>query len=259
MDEGPDVHADRVAAEDRGPVRVLTMRRPGARNAMDTALLAALLDAVGDAVAASGVRVIVITGAGGAFSAGADVKEKLDHAAAVRRMELFGAVYEAVGTSPTPTVAAIDGACVGGGIEVAAACDVRVAGPDARFRFPGASLGIPVGAAKLVGLVGLGAAKELVLTSRTFDADEAVRLGFVQRVTEPPLDGALEIAEAIAENHPDAVAHLKRQFLAYGGQGDRIGAENDVLHALAEAGGDYTALASPDGVGSWAGGTWPKR
>lgn len=242
-----------VEVSDHGAVRVLVLQRPEARNAMDTALLAALLDAFADGVARAHVRALVLTGAGGAFSAGADVKEALDHAGTVRRMELFAAVYEAVGTSPTPTVAAIEGACVGGGIEVAAACDVRVAGAGARFRFPGASLGIAVGAAKLVGLVGLGAAKELVLTARTFDAAEAHRLGFVQRVADPPLTAALEVAQAIVVHPPEAVAHLKRQFLAYSGQGDRIAAENDVLRALAEAGGDYRALESPPGVGGWAG------
>lgn len=248
-----------VTVEQRDGTRILTMDRPEARNAMDSALLGALLEAFGDAVGDEAVRVVVLTGAGGAFSAGADVKEVLDHAGTVRRMELFGALYEAVATSPTPTVAAITGPCVGGGVEVAAACDIRVAAPTARFRFPGAALGIPVGAAKLVGLVGLGTAKELVLTSRTFAADEAARIGFVQQLRDDALEGALEVAAAIAANHPEAVAALKRQFLAYGGQGDRVAAEHDVVRALAEAGGDYRAVTAPQGSGGWAGGAWRQR
>jgi enoyl-CoA hydratase/carnithine racemase len=244
-----------------GHVRILTMTRPQARNAMDTAMLAALLDGVGDAVADADTRVILLTGVTGHFSAGADVKEGLDHEGTVRRMDLFCEVYEAIGTSPKPTVAAISGSCVGGGVEVAAACDLRVCDQTARFRFPGAALGFPVGAAKLVGLVGLGTAKDLVLTSRTFDADEALRVGFVQELAEDAFAAALARAEAIAGNHPDAVAWLKRQFATFSGLGDRIGAENDALHAHAESGGDYAALTmeDPKKVGGWAGGGWTKR
>lgn len=237
-----------VTAEDDGAVRVLRFGRPEVRNAMNTALLAALLEAVAEAVGAVDVRVLVLTGSGGSFSAGADLREALDHEGRVRRMDLFCQVYEAVGTCPKPTVAAVGGPCVGGGAEVAAACDVRVADPSASFRFPGAALGIPVGAAKLVGLVGLGTAKDLVLTSRTVDAEEALRIGIVQRLA--PEAGAvavaLETARAIAGNDPDAVAHLKRLFGRFSGLGDRIAVENDALHGLAEADGDYGALTMPD-------------
>ncbi|MDP9404984.1 MAG: enoyl-CoA hydratase/isomerase family protein [Actinomycetota bacterium] len=251
----------RVAVEDRGAARVLTLTRPDVRNAMDTPLLGELLDALAGAVAADDVRVVVVTGAASTFSAGADLREPLDHAAAVRRMDLFAAVYEAVGTCPKPTVAAVEGACVGGGVEVAAACDIRVAASTAAFRFPGAALGIPVGAAKLVGLVGLGAAKELVFTARTFDAAEALRLGFVQRVVGAgeALDAALELAAAIAANSHDAVRFLKRMFLGFSGTGDRIAAENDALHAVAEAGGDYTAVTMPDPRLAWTQRTWTRR
>ncbi len=251
----------RVEVEDRDAARVLTLNRPHVRNAMDTALLGELLDAFADAVAADGVRVVVVTGAAGTFSAGADLREPLDHAAGVRRMDLFAAVYEAVGTCPKPTVAAVEGACVGGGVEVAAACDIRVAAATATFRFPGAALGIPVGAAKLVGLVGLGAAKDLVFTARTFDAAEALRLGFVQRVVAAgeARDAALDLAGAIAANADDAVRFLKRMFLGFSGTGDRIAAENDALHAVAEAGGDYTAVTMPDPRLAWTQRTWTDR
>jgi enoyl-CoA hydratase/carnithine racemase len=244
-----------------GPVRTLTMARPAARNAMDTALLGALLDAVGDGVADDATAVLVLTGADGAFSAGADVKEPLDHHGQVRRMDLFCEVYEAIGTSPKPTIAAISGPCVGGGVEVAAASDIRVCDPTARFRFPGAALGFPVGAAKLVGLVGLGTAKDLVLTSRTIEAAEALRIGLVQDVVDDALGAAHARAGAIAGNDPAAVTWLKRQFATFSGLGDRIGAENDALHAHAEAGGDYRALTmeDPKKVGGWAGGGWAKR
>lgn len=238
------------------------MSRPEARNAMSTALLGQLLDAVADAVADEGVAVIVLTGGAGHFSAGADVKEPLDGPGQVRRMDLFGQVYEAVATSPKATVAAIRGACVGGGVEVAAACDIRVAAPDSVFRFPGAALGYPVGAAKLVGLVGLGQAKDLVLTSRTIDVDEAFRLGIVQRLTgADPLPAAIEVAQAVAANDAHAVTYLKAQFDRFSGLGDRVQAENDALHALAEAGGDYTALTAPNPktTSGWSATAWKHR
>lgn len=250
-----------VATATDGAVRVITMSRPQVRNAMSTELLAALLDAVGDAVADPDVRALLLAGDAGHFSAGADVKEELDHAGGVRRMDLFSGVYEAIGTCRKPTVAAVSGSCVGGGAEVAAACDIRVADASARFRFPGAALGIPVGAAKLVGLVGLGVAKDLVLSSRTFDVDEAVRIGFVQRRGEDALALGREAAAQIAANDPDAVAWLKRQFATFSGVADRIAAENDALHAHAEAGGDYRMLTmdDPKRVGGWATGTWAPR
>lgn len=251
-----------VIQADHGAVRHLTLSRPQARNALDTALLGELLDALSAAVADPGVRAIVLSGAGGAFSAGADLREALDAAGRVRRSDLFGALYEAVGTCPLPVVAAVDGPCVGGGAELAAACDLRVAEPAAAFRFPGAALGIPVGPAKLVGLLGLGAAKDLVLTSRTVGAQEAARIGLVQRLV-PAGEGvpaALEVAATIAGNPADAVRYLKRQFDRFSGLGDRIAAENDALHAHAEAGGDFAALTAPKpGVGGWSGGSWTKR
>lgn len=244
-----------IAIEDHDPVRVLRFDRPDARNAMDTALLSRLLDALADAGSSDAVSAVVFAGAGGVFSAGADLREELDHQASVRRMDLFCQVYEAVAAFPKPTVAAIEGHCVGGGIEVAAATDLRVADPTASFRFPGATLGIPVGAAKLIGLVGLGAAKDLVLTSRTFDAQEAWRLGFVQRLADPgaAVTVALDVVEQITANSPQAIAFLRRQFLAFSGLVDRVAAENDVLHALTESGGDYAALRTP----KWASGRAP--
>jgi enoyl-CoA hydratase/carnithine racemase len=241
-----------VLTADRGAVRVITMHRPEQRNAMDTAMLGELLDAVHGAVDDAGVLAVVLAGAGGTFSAGADIREPLDRDAAVRRMELFGRVYELVGSCPKPTVAAVSGACVGGGAEVAAACDIRVADTTARFRFPGAALGFPIGPAKLVGLVGLGSAKDLVLTSRTVDADEAHRLGLVQRLaTGDVLDAAVEVATQIAANHADTVRYLKRQFAHFSALRDRIAVENDALRALAEAGGDYGALAAADPREGW--------
>lgn len=243
-------------------IRTITMSRPEARNAMSTALLAGLLDTLADAIAEESVAVVVLAGDAGHFSAGADVKEPLDTVGQARRMDLFGQVYELVATCPKATVAAIRGACIGGGAEVAAAADIRVAAPDAAFRFPGAAMGYPVGAAKLIGLVGLGQAKDLVLTSRTIDAAEAHRLGIVQRLTaEDPLPEAHEVALAIAANDAHTVTYLKAQFDRFSGLGDRVAAENDALHALAQAAGDYTALTAPNPktTSGWSATAWKHR
>ena len=254
-----------VATTSWDRARLLTLQRPQARNALSTELLAELLDAIGDAAGRQGVRAIVLAGEGGSFSAGADVHEPLDHAGRVRWMELFTAVGEALATSPVPTVAAVSGACVGGGAELAAACDLRVAEPGASFRFPGAARGYPVGAAKLVGLVGLGTAKDLVLTGRTVEVDEALRLGLVQRVAGEEgavLGLARTVADEIAAGQPEAIHHLRRQLATYSGAPDRVAAEHDLLRALTEAGGDYDAIGGVEGrggAGGFAAGNWVRR
>lgn len=243
-------------------IRTITLSRPDVRNAMNTALLGELLDVLTDAVNEEAVAALVLTGDAGHFSAGADIGEQLDRAGQVRRMELFGQVYEAVATCPKATVAAVGGVCVGGGAEVAVAADIRVGQPDAVFRFPGAALGYPVGPAKLVGLVGLGQAKDLVLTGKTIAGTEAHRLGIVQRLTSAdPLVAALEVAQQITANHLHAVTYLKAQFDRFSGLGDRVQAENDALYALAEAGGDYTALSAPNPktTSGWSATAWKHR
>lgn len=246
-----------VSTTRRGAVATVRLQRPESRNAMNTDLLAALLDAFVEAAGDEAVRCVVLTGAGLGFSSGADLQESLDRAGDVRRMELFGEVFAAVAAAPVPTVAAIKGACVGGGAELAAACDIRVADPTATFRFPGASVGYPIGAAKLVGLVGLGHAKDLVLTARTITAEEAARIGFVQHLAgdDQAMATARDLAERISRHDRDAVAYLKRLFDRFSGTSERIAVENDVLATLAKTGRDYDQLrAQHRGAGGWPAG-----
>jgi enoyl-CoA hydratase/carnithine racemase len=228
---------------DSGQVRMITLNRPGSRNAMNTELIAELLDLFAAAVASDDVRVIVLTGAGAAFSAGADIREKLDNASSIHRMDLFGSLYEAVACCPKVTLAAVAGHCIGAGIEVAAATDIRIADRTASFRFPGAALDFPVGAAKLTGLVGLGTAKELVFSSRTFGADEAHRVGFVQRIVangQAP-STAVELGETIAGHGWDSIRSLKRMFLSFSGLADRVRQENFALGHAIRVGINYSA------------------
>ena len=139
---------------------------------------------------------------------------KLEQDAHVARMRLFSDLYEAVVAFPKPTIAACHGDVVGGGAEIAIACDIRVGGSNLRMRFPGAALGMPVGPARLVTLCGLGAAKYLLLSSRTVGADEALRIGLVNRVAPAAAteDSALGLATEIAAHPPAAVARLKRML-----------------------------------------------
>lgn len=245
-----------VSTNDQGRTRIVRLARSEVRNAVSTALLADLLDAVGDAVRSEDVRVIVVAAVGQSFSVGPDVEEERGGSDRVRRLELLGEVCEALATCPKATVAAVVGHCIGSGAEIAAACDMRVADPTASFEFSGAGFGLPTGCANLVGLVGLGAAKDLVLTGRTVGAAEAHHIGFVQRLTGEgaALAVALEAAREIAARDPDAVTYLKRTLDRFSGHGDRIASENDARYALAEAEGDYAALtAGKPGVGGWAG------
>lgn len=220
-----------------GRLRVLTLDRPHARNAMDSALLAALVDGLDDAERDPDVRGLLVTGSGGVFSAGADLRESSDDGHR-RRTELFTVVYERLSNFALPTAAAVEGPAVGGGAEVAAACDLRVAGAGAMFRFPGAIHGLPVGAARTVGQVGLSTAKDWVLSSRDVPAEEAFAVGFVQRLVER--GGALEEAVGwlaqVAGRDPETVRLLKRMLNDHAGVRDRVAYENDALRVRAETG-----------------------
>ena len=159
-------------------VALLQLDRPEARNAIDTAMLEQLLEHLGTARDDESVRALVLSSTDHmALSAGADVREQLDEEGRVRRMALFAELYDELTAYPKPTVAACHGACVGGGAEIAVACDLRVGGSNLRLRFPGAALGVPVGPARLVTLCGLSVAKYLLLTSKEIAVDDAHRWG----------------------------------------------------------------------------------
>jgi len=202
-------------AVDENGVAVLRLKRAEARNAIDTPMLEELLERLAAAREDDAVRVLVLSSSDQmGLSAGSDVKERLDEEGKVRRMQLFADLYDAIVAFPKPTVAACHGDVVGGGAEIAVACDMRVGGANLRLRFPGAALGVPVGPARLVTLCGLAVAKYLLLTSRTVGADEALRLGLVNRVAPAASTegAAVELATAVAAHPPEAVARLKRML-----------------------------------------------
>ncbi len=209
-------------------IAVLRLKRPESRNAINTQMLAEMLEHLGVARGDDSVRVLVFSSTDQmGFSAGADVREEMDEQGKVRRMELFADLYDAITAFPKPTIAACHGDVVGGGAEIAVACDMRVGGSNLRMRFPGAALGVPVGPARLVTLCGLATAKYLLLSSRTVGADEALRLGLVNRVA--PAGGteeaALELAAEVAAHPPEAVARIKRMLHEWDAVEERSRAE----------------------------------
>jgi enoyl-CoA hydratase len=198
---------------DENGVALIRLERPKARNAINTQMLVEILEHLALARVDDAVRVLVISSVDQlGLSAGADVREELDDEGKVRRMQLFADLYDGIVGFPKPTIAACHGDVVGGGAEIAVACDMRVGGANLRMRFPGAALGVPVGPARLVTLCGLGAAKYLLLSSRTVGADEALRIGLVNRVAPAAATetSALELAATTAAHPPEAVAQLKR-------------------------------------------------
>ncbi len=200
--------------DDNG-VALLQLDRPDSRNAINTAMLEELLAHVAAARAEQAVRVLVVSSTDHmGLSAGADVREQLDRDGAIRRMQLFADLYDALVGFPKPTVAVCHGAVVGGGAEIAVACDLRVGGSNLRLRFPGAGLGVPVGPARLVTLCGLSVAKYLLLTSKEVAADEAHRWGLVHRVAAAPRteEAALQLAAQVAAHPPESVARIKRML-----------------------------------------------
>jgi enoyl-CoA hydratase/carnithine racemase len=211
---GADAARTSYRVDERG-VALLRLERAKARNAIDTQMLSELLEHLAVARDEGAVRALVISSADHlGLSAGADVREQLDAEGHVRRMEQFSELYDTIVAFPKPTIAVCHGDVVGGGAEVSIACDMRIGGSNLRMRFPGAALGMPVGPARLVTLCGLATAKYLLLSSRTVGADEALRLGLVNRVAPAAATeaSALELAGEVAAHPPEAVARLKRML-----------------------------------------------
>ena len=209
-------------------VCTVTLDRPGKRNALTRETLRDLETAVADATA----PVLVLRGAGEAFCAGADldVIADLDADTAAEFAALGQRVARSIETYDGAVVAAVDGAARGGGVELALACDLRIASPAATFAETGVRLGLFGawgGTVRLPRIVGESAAMDLALTGRTVDADEALRLGLVSRVADDPQQVATEVA---------AVDHgaLRRLKGLLRGDGDRERREARERAAFAE-------------------------
>jgi enoyl-CoA hydratase/carnithine racemase len=205
-----------IGTKHEGGVAVLTLQREEKLNALSTALEAELLDALLEETVRNS-RCIVFVGSGKAFSAGADINEFRDHdpASIAAYYAETGDVYEHIAALPVPTIAAIHGWCLGGGLELALAVDFRIADESATFGLPEVALGIlpsSGGTHRLVRMLGPAKAKELMLLGRRFDAEEARQLGLVTEVVPAgrALERSLEIGRELAELPPLALQTAKQ-------------------------------------------------
>ncbi|MFQ5416925.1 MAG: enoyl-CoA hydratase/isomerase family protein [Myxococcota bacterium] len=238
---------DTLTTEADGAIGRLTLDRPKKLNPLSTQTLGEIADAARWFDERPDVKVVIVSGAGRAFSAGADLAsftgpQKLTpREAADRGREMADALESMRALS----IAAIQGWCVGGGVVLAAACDLRIAAEDARFSIPEIDLGIPLawgGIPRLVREIGPALTKELVLTCRPFDAAEAKAIGFVNRVVPTDALGAsaLELAMSLAAKASHAIFSTKRHVNAVTDQ--MVG----TMRSWADADGLVTAFGDPE-------------
>ncbi len=199
-----------------GGICVLTINNPATLNALNTCTLLELEDAITEIGKDNDIKVVVITGAGRSFVAGADISEMCEKSAAEGREfgRLGAKVFRNLELLEKPVIAAVNGFALGGGCELAMACDIRIASAKAKFGQPEVGLGIIPGFSgtqRLPRLVGPGKAKELIYTADVIRADEALAIGLVQKVTEPEelMDAAMEMAAKIASKAQIAVRLAK--------------------------------------------------
>jgi enoyl-CoA hydratase len=204
-----------IHAEREGAVAVVTVDRPDALNALDVPTLTELRDRLRELAEDAEVRVVVLTGAGEkAFVAGADIKYM--SGLGVDEAKEWGALGHEAGrlleTMPKPTIAAVNGFALGGGCELALACDIRYGSSAAKLGQPEVNLGIIPGwggTQRLARVCGLGVAKELIFTGRIVDADEALRIGLLNGVHDPVLEQAREAATLLASKGPIPLRLMK--------------------------------------------------
>ena len=204
-----------IRVDREGAVAIVTVDRQEAMNALDVGTLTELRDGLRELRDDDAARVVVLTGAGAkAFVAGADIKYM--SGLGVEQAKAWGALGHEAGrlleTMPKPTIAAVNGFALGGGCELALACDIRYASTNAKLGQPEVNLGIIPGwggTQRLARVCGLGVAKELIFTGRIVDADEALRVGLVNGVHDPVLDKARETGALLASKSPLALRLMK--------------------------------------------------
>jgi enoyl-CoA hydratase/carnithine racemase len=196
---------------------VITLNRPERVNAIKLEMWIALRAILGELEARDDVRAVVLTGAGGNFSAGADISEfsrnRLGAEAGMAYEDHYRAAVEAVRVFPKPVIAAIPGNCMGGACALAMACDFRVADASARFAIPASKLGVVYGMPEcrlLYALVGISNAKRILYLGTPVEAGEAERMGLIDRLVEGPvLQAARDLAGEMAERAPLSISGHK--------------------------------------------------
>lgn len=206
-DPPPECTVDHVAHQCHGPVHVVTLTRPDALNALSLAAWRRIAAVFGAIRQDDRARAVIVRGAGErAFGAGADIAEfpqvRSGAAASLGYTEAIGSAVESITQAPVPVIAMVHGLAVGGGCELAAACDIRIAADTARFGVPIGRLGVTLGYAEanaLARLIGPAALKYLLFSGRLIGADEALRLGLVQRsvTSEELITEAVSLVENV--------------------------------------------------------------
>ena len=211
---------DRILARKEGPVGWLVFNNPERRNAVSLEMWQAIAVALDDFSSDSSVRAVLLTGAGDkAFASGADIsqfeKHRADAESVQRYDQISGAAMQRLRNLDKPTIAMIRGYCLGGGLNIAAVCDLRIAAEDARFGIPAAKMGLgykPDAMKALVDLVGPAFTREIMITARQFSAAEALAMGLVHKVVPARelASAAREYCDMIAANAPITIRTAKR-------------------------------------------------
>lgn len=241
---------DKMLARRDGAIGHMIFNQPEKRNAVSLAMWERAVEILDDFRADPEIRVVVLSGAGGkAFVSGADISEFEDKRGTAEAQQHYnartGEVYEKIEAFPKPTVAMIDGFCIGGGLNLACVCDIRICSEKSQFGMPAArlALGYPFSAIRrLAAIVGIANARDLMFTARRVDASHALRIGLVQQmVPESHLaETVADYAGGIAANAPLTVAAMKfisTQVVA--DPADRDLARCDEMVARCFASGDF--------------------
>jgi enoyl-CoA hydratase len=182
-----------------GAIAVIRFNRPAQRNPLSVSTLHDLEDTLLALMPRDDVKFLIFTGTGDVFASGANIRElaQLDSMTALQFSQLGQRVFQRIADAPQRTVAAINGYCIGGALDLALACDIRIASTDASFAHPGARLGIITGwggTQRLPHIIQKGRALELFLTARRISSAEALEMGLVSSLSDDPLDSAMSIA-----------------------------------------------------------------
>lgn len=227
-----------VTLEQRGHVGLITLNRPKSLNAINIELLHRFNHILDEVETCKDVFALVVTGAGRAFSSGADVAEMANFSAteAERFSRVGSGLVMRLSRFPLPVIAAVNGYAMGGGCELAMGCDIRLGSEDAKFSLPEVSLGVMPGFGGtqfMQRIVGMSTAMELVLTGRTIDAQEALSIGLITHLTprDQILDQAMALADLIASKPQIAVRQAK-QAIRTGRQVDMYSATALESHAF---------------------------
>ena len=221
-----------IKLEQQGPVGILTINRPEALNALNSAVLTELDAAITEIERNDEILAVILTGEGRSFVAGADIAEMKEFSAIDGKKfgVRGGSIFLRLENLSKPVIAAVNGFALGGGCELAMACDIRIASEKAKFGQPEVGLGITPGfggTQRLPRIVGISKAMELILTAKVIGAAEAKEIGLVSQVVPPEelMNTAMELANAICANAPIAVTESKRCI--------RMGMQADIATAAA--------------------------